>query len=160
MKECLLDNVDIIEIGGGYGGLCFFIRKLASLFELTVRSYTIFDLEEPSKLQKKYLENMGYFDTNFRSENLQKNSFLISNYAFSGIPMYLQKQYTNNVLNPYTSHGFLAWNLIDVYAFVADKNISIEPEVQSTGIKNKYVRFKPFEFNGQSGQDLKHGLYQ
>ena len=125
MKECKLNNIDIIEIGGGYGGLCFFIYKLAFMFDITINTYSIFDLEMPLILQKKYLEKNNIVNVNFVNltniTNLNKNSFLISNYAFSEISMDLQKQYTEQVLNPYTSHGFLTWNFIDVYNFIDDK---------------------------------------
>jgi hypothetical protein len=148
MKACMLKNVDIIEIGGGYGGLCFFLHKLAGLFEITIDSYSIFDLEEPSLLQKKYLEGLGIVaNMNFLHidsvKNLKKNSFLVSNYAFSEISMDLQKRYTADVLNPYTSHGFLAWNFIDMYNFIDNKKISVEREYPSSAPNNRYVRFQP-----------------
>ena len=44
MKKHKLNNIDIIEIGCGYGGLCFFIHKIAPLYEININSYTIFDL--------------------------------------------------------------------------------------------------------------------
>ena len=146
MKECKLNNIDIIEIGGGYGGLCFFIYKLAFMFDITINTYSIFDLEMPLILQKKYLEKNNIANVNFVNltniTNLNKNSFLISNYAFSEISMDLQKQYTEQVLNPYTSHGFLTWNFIDVYNFIDDKYVIVENEYPSTG-NNKYIWFKP-----------------
>ena len=57
MKDCNLNNVDIVEIGGGYGGLCFFLHKLSYLFSININSYSMFDLQQPLLLQKKYLEN-------------------------------------------------------------------------------------------------------
>ena len=56
MIKTNLNNIDIVEIGGGYGGLCLFLYKLSTLFNITINSYSIFDLNEPMKLQKKYLE--------------------------------------------------------------------------------------------------------
>jgi putative sugar O-methyltransferase len=147
MKECELRNIDIIEIGGGYGGLCLFLYKLSPLFNIDIHSYSIFDLPEPLELQKKYLENVNIDNVNFMEldniKNLNKNSFLISNYAFSEISMDIQKKYTNHVLNPYTSHGFLTWNFINTYQFIDNKYITIENEYPSTSVNNKYVRFKP-----------------
>jgi len=147
MKECNLNNIDVIEIGGGYGGLCFFIYKLAHLFDITINTYSIFDLQMPLILQQKYLENLSIHNINYvtldNMKNLKYNSFLISNYAFSEISLDLQKQYTNHVLNPYVSYGFLAWNFIDVYEFIDNKNITIEAEYPLTYRTNKYVRFSP-----------------
>ena len=54
-----LKTIDFIEIGGGYGGLILFIHNLASLFKVTVKSYTLFDLNDALKLQNKYLALHG-----------------------------------------------------------------------------------------------------
>lgn len=147
MKECMLNNIDVIEIGGGYGGLCFYIHKLAHLFDITINTYSMFDLQMPLVLQQKYLENLNIHNINCveldNIKNLKDNSFLISNYAFSEISLELQKEYTSHVLNPYVSHGFLAWNFIGVYDFIDNKNITIEAEYPLTYRTNKYVRFSP-----------------
>jgi len=147
MSECMLTTVDVIEIGGGYGGLCFFIHKLAGIFNITIKTYTMFDLPMPLLLQKKYLQKLNINNVNAvhldNIQQLNKNSFLISNYAFSEISMDLQQKYTTQVLNPYTSHGFLTWNMIDIYEFVHNKHITKEPELPLTGENNFYVRFSP-----------------
>ena len=54
MQDNMLNNIDIIEIGGGYGGLCFYMYNIAPLFNITINTYSIFDLNMPLKLQKKY----------------------------------------------------------------------------------------------------------
>lgn len=142
-----LNDIDFIEIGGGYGGLCFFISNLSSLFNIRIKSYAIFDLLQASLLQKKYLEaleinNIQYYQLdNFN--NLYINSFLISNYAFSEISKELQIKYTNNILNPYTSYGFLTWNFIDVYDFIANSKITKEIEYPLSCNNNYYVKFSP-----------------
>ena len=51
-KKLNIKNIDIIEIGGGYGGLSFFINNLSYLFNFKIKSYTIFDLPSVSILQK------------------------------------------------------------------------------------------------------------
>jgi hypothetical protein len=149
MNECMINTIDIIEIGGGYGGLCFFINKLSKLFNITINTYTIFDLDEPLKLQRKYLEIFNINNLTFTNINnfndLKENSFLVSTYAFSEIPFNLQVEYTNKILNPYISHGFIAWNHIDVYKFIDNKIITEEIEFPLTGKFNKYVRFKPLK---------------
>jgi translation elongation factor P/translation initiation factor 5A len=120
-----MNNINIIEIGGGYGGLCFYIYKMACFFNITIKTYNIFDLPEPMALQKKYLHAHGFENVNFmnlddfenvklssstscdeESLKLPKDCFLVSNYAYSEISMDLQKKYTKYVLNPYVSHGF------------------------------------------------------
>ena len=48
------DLKKIVEIGGGYGGLCRSINCLCDFEE-----YHIYDLESCGKLQKKYLSNFN-----------------------------------------------------------------------------------------------------
>ena len=124
-----LNNLNIIEIGGGYGGLCFFINRLSAYFNININSYIIFDLLEASQLQSRYLNNLkinnfsvGQID-NFKDVN--ENSFLISNYAFSEISIELQKEYTSKILNPYVSNGIICWNHIPLYEFI-NKKIDID----------------------------------
>ena len=54
MKKENMNDIDIIEIGGGYGGLCYFLNKMCSLFDITIKSYSIFDLKLASQLQEKF----------------------------------------------------------------------------------------------------------
>lgn len=129
MKQNNMDNIDIIEIGCGYGGLCYFLNKLSSLFDINIKSYTCFDLLLASQLQQKYL---GHFDIKqvkcYQLDNfdkLNKNSFLISNYAFSEISTDIQKEYINNVINPYINNGFVLWNHMPLYQFI-NKKLNIE----------------------------------
>lgn len=155
MKENNLNNLDIIEIGGGYGGLCFFIYNLASLFNLNINSYVIFDLVAPTKLQKKYLDALDInkveclvLDDENSLKNLKKDSFLISNYALSELTKEISRKYSSLVINPYTSYGFLTWNFhhISYYDFVDNKEIKTIDEYPATGDdinKNYYIYYKP-----------------
>ena len=150
MQKHNLNNIDIIEIGGGYGGLSFYLHNMSRLFNITIKSYTIFDLPDISKLQKVYLEALNADnDMNFYQidnyKDLKPNSFLIANYSYSEIAMHLQKEYTKKILNPYVSYGFLVWNFIPIYDFIDNKIISTELEVPDTsGNKtNYYVTFIP-----------------
>jgi hypothetical protein len=145
-KKCSLNELNIIEIGGGYGGLSLFLHKLAYLFEINLKSYTIFDLPEALLLQKKYLElhNITIETFNIKDNfNLNKNSFLISNYAYSEINDEYRNLYTEKVLNPYTSHGFLTWNFIKIYNFIENKEIITEDEHPLTNPLNYYIYYKP-----------------
>jgi hypothetical protein len=139
-----LTDIDFVEIGGGYGGLAFFLYKLAKIYNITIKSYIIFDLPEPMILQKKYL-NLHNIDINtlniYDDININKNSFLISNYAYSEISHDLQQLYTNKVINPYISHGFMVWNFIEFYNFCDNKNFIKENEYPLTGTNNYYIYF-------------------
>ena len=147
MIKCNINETDIIEIGGGYGGLCLFILKIAPLMNIKIKSYTIFDLDEPLILQKKYLESHGCNDIKYyhlkNFGELQKNSFLVSTFAFSEIPSIIQQEYTSKILNIYVSSGFIAWNNIPLYKFIEGCNIENrveEPLTNPSGF-NKYVFF-------------------
>jgi len=146
MKKYNLNNIDIIEIGGGYGGLCFFVHNIAPLYEININSYTIVDLLEPSLLQEKYLNALNIDNVQFYQidnfKNLKNNSFLISNYALSELTKELQNEYTEKIINPYTKFGFLAWNFIPVYNFV--ENSIIEENSQYRELEGEcYVRYYP-----------------
>ena len=151
VRKCNLNNINFVEIGGGYGGLCFFIYSLSEIFDIKINSYTMFDLPDVCKLQEKYLDllNIDAATAQLNTDiNLSPDSFLISNYAFSEISSGLQRQYTEQVLNPFISHGFLAWNGIDLYSFIDDKDITSTPEKPQTGSKNLYVYVEPKKKQG------------
>ena len=77
-----LNNMRIVEIGGGYGGQCLILSKLFSL-----GSYTIIDLPGPLELTKKYLEALGVMNVQYvPSDSVSKMApydLFLSNYAFS-----------------------------------------------------------------------------
>jgi len=146
IKEMLLDDINFVEIGGGYGGLAFFIHNLAPIFNIKIKSYTMFDLPEATVLQKTYLNlfniniDIGQLD---KCSNLSKDSFLISNYAYSEISRDFQNKYTEEVLNKYITYGFLTWNSPDIHNFI-NKDIIKIPETPRTGQWNYYIYIKPF----------------
>jgi len=145
-----LNNLNIIEIGGGYGGLCFIMRKIFDLLNVNISSYTIFDRIEASLLQKKYLDNLET-DVNVcqidNMNNIKNNSVLISSYAFSEIPDNLQDQYIKEIFNPYVDYSFIIWNNIPVYnlnedKYIVDKEFE-KPQTSGGKQKNYYVYLIP-----------------
>ena len=72
----------IVEIGGGYGGLC----KVLSSF-IKFEQYLLLDLEECNLLSRKYLSHFDLPTLSYRSEEIdeidENFDLLISNYAFS-----------------------------------------------------------------------------
>lgn len=92
--ECEINK--IVEIGGGYGGLCKTISCLCDFDE-----YHIYDMEPASKLQKKYLSNFDVGDkvfTHSTPEKIDNVDLLISNYAYSELNLELQNAYYENVI--------------------------------------------------------------
>jgi hypothetical protein len=139
-NELGLKTLDIIEIGGGYGGLCFFLKNMCHIYSVNIASYVIYDLPEAESLQSKYLE---YHDLRLsEKQTLKGEHFLISNYAFSELPEPIRKTYEKEVINPFCSFGFLAWNGCEFYRFVDDKDFLIEEEKPQTHPNNRYIYFK------------------
>lgn len=139
--------IRIVEVGGGYGGLCLAINHCLKFFpELKIAEYTIIDLENPSKLQQLYLSKHDlaypckFLDAKNFGAEIEENDtpiFLISNYCFSEIPVPLQERY-QAVLFPKVKHGFITWNT-PLRGF--GKAVTIEEEYPKTGPLNFYVKF-------------------
>jgi len=84
----------IVEIGGGYGGLCKTISCLCDFDE-----YHIYDIEPASKLQEKYLSKFGVKAVHHSvPEETKDIDLVISNYAYSELGENLQDLYYNNVI--------------------------------------------------------------
>ncbi len=109
-----LNNLNIVEIGGGYGGQCKIIYDY-----FTPKSYRIFDLKEVTLLQKKYLSHFGLNDILF-SSNLDNDFYnidlVISNYAISEMTNKYQHRYYNNVISNSTN-GYITSNVKELAFF-------------------------------------------
>jgi len=144
-KTFTLPSYKLVEVGGGYGGLCLAIQTLAPHYTVTLESYTILDLPAPSRLQEKYLTlhtlpaPVSFVNAETFGATLPgQDYFIISNYCFSEISFEFQKRYIETLF-PKVSHGFMAWNMIPTYFFGFP--IREEEEVPKTGPFNKYVYF-------------------
>jgi hypothetical protein len=89
---------NVVEIGGGYGGLCFVYDRIIGF-----KKYHIYDLPEVNELSKKYLSNFTDFSGGTSASTLdggdQENyDLLISNYALSELSRNLQIEYIHRVL--------------------------------------------------------------
>lgn len=133
-----LDNMNIVEIGAGNGGQCNIISKFFSY-----KSYTIVDLPDVTKLQKKCLSILGTPNVTFKTmEELDDIDYdmVISNYAFSEIPMDLREVYIKKVLSKSTC-GYLTMNdggETKLEERLPNKQIEIFEEVPKTG-PNNYI---------------------
>ena len=105
-----LFNLDILEVGGGYGGQCNIIKH----FFQDVK-YSIYDLPEPLMLTEKFL---NCFD---RSANLcnaleeikeSECDIFISNYALSELNQEIQDEYLDKII-PNSNHGYITYNRFD-----------------------------------------------
>jgi hypothetical protein len=102
--------LDIVEIGGGYGGLCFWLYVLNPE---QINQYTIIDLPVANQLQQRCLSELGVTaKTVSEPHHIQKGKaplFVISNYGYSEFNEYFQKLYRDTVL-AIADGGFMIWN--------------------------------------------------
>lgn len=103
-----LNNLNIIEIGGGYGGQCKIISDVFSY-----QSYVIVDLDVVLALTQKYLtklnvKNVKCLDPNDLSDD-KMYDLVISNYAFSECIRSVQDDYIDKILNR-SRRGYITYN--------------------------------------------------
>jgi hypothetical protein len=155
IRKCYPDGkpVDIVEVGGGYGGLCMAILHNAYMLGIVVRSYTIIDLKEVTELQKmvhdrlsflgvRYLD-ANHFGAEFANDASSRNgnTYIVSNYCYSEISQSLQAEY-RRVLFPSISHGFMVWNSsVQPNSENLPFQFTTETERPLTGEHNKFVYF-------------------
>jgi hypothetical protein len=141
----LKDEISIVELGGGYGGLYLCIDYMSKFYNVKIKKYTIIDLVCAISLQSVYVSKfqtkipLQLLDSNNYGSELSstENLCLISCYCFSEIDMTHQRKYIETLF-PHVSHGFIVWNNIPVYNFGFKLNISFEPFTEHS---NRYVYF-------------------
>lgn len=145
MQSLGLKEVSIVELGCGYGGLFLALQHYAPKLGIQIKKYGFIDLEHIEELQKKYLSfhnltiPVEFYDcSQFGADIKETDLFLISNYCFSEISTEFQQKY-KEFLFPKCSHGFIAWNMIDIYDI--GKKVRVMDEIPKTGPKNKFVYF-------------------
>jgi len=114
-----LSKLNIVEIGGGYGGQCKIIYNYCS-----PESYTIIDLHEPVKLTKKYLGRFGINKIIYKTplDDIEGNYDLcISNYAFSEFDRKYQNLYAEKIINK-SDMGYMICN------FFGKNNMKDKPD--------------------------------
>lgn len=99
---------NFIEIGAGYGGQASILEEF---FEISL--YGIYDLEEAQDLMSMYLSRISKLDKikMFSLDHSEEPiwNLAISNYAFSELPVELQKEYIEKVLSK-SERGYLIMN--------------------------------------------------
>lgn len=147
IQQSKLNSVDILEIGGGYGGQCKMVVDLSPLFDININSYTLIDLYWPNELQRKYLESLGYTDKikYFSYEELRDDdvkippfNYLISIYALGEFMPEVQQFYVDKMVSfPY---HYLVWNTPQIHErfLLSD----IEEERPRTGPFNVLIKSK------------------
>lgn len=146
LKSLSLNPIDIVEVGGGYGGLCLCINYFSKLYDVKINSYTIIDLPDANELQSLYLENfkldypVSFSSSNFFGSDIETdNLFLISNFCFSELPTEYRNKYMYNLFSKVVN-GFMAWNMIPVYNFGFNIIINTK-EIHTDSSTNRYIYF-------------------
>ena len=136
----------VIEIGGGYGGLC----RALSVFGWS--TYDIIDLKDPLALAKTYLDkyelNVSYHEpTPTLSADL-----LISNYALSECDEYLQTEYFYNVIknckNCYITHNTTYKPFYQTFLKMCEPIFNIEIIDEPISDTNSKILFMKRKDNG------------
>lgn len=104
-----LDDLDIVEIGGGYGGQCKVIHDV-----FTPRSYTIIDLPDALALSEKYLTGFRINARYRQPDSLTKTHYdlCISNYAFTEFNKEHQLRYSEQIIKN-SDKGYITCNFVD-----------------------------------------------
>lgn len=131
--------VDIVEIGGAYGGLCYCIKS----FYKNIGEYSMVEFNLILELQKKCL---GALNTEFTpisvTSGITKKEnplFCISNYGYSEFNEKYQEYYKENIISKCDA-GFMVWNnWSGIYPFT-DLPMKVEPE-RPCYCPNKFIYF-------------------
>ena len=138
------DIKNIVEIGGGYGGLC---KTMNVIFDYD--NYILLDLPEANKLSKKYTDKFSKLNGKVSQlsldelDEIENIDLVISNYAFSECSHSAQMKYYDDVISN-SKYFYMVYNNItggnmnsnNFFDFASRKfNILTEEEIRS-GHKN------------------------
>jgi hypothetical protein len=105
-----LDDLDICEIGVGYGGQC---RIIHAYFKPA--SYTLLDIGPALALARRFLEHYAQPRLLFfhSMEEMESRAYdlVMSNYAFTELPRSIQESYLQRVILR-SSRGYITYNEI------------------------------------------------
>lgn len=135
-----LSSLNILEIGGGYGGQCKILNDIEGF-----SSYTIVDLPECTPLIAKYLNCHQLTNTKcIDSVNVKEEmhcDLLISNYAFSELDKIDQLNYINLIID-FAPMGYMTYNL-DPSAFNNINSLTVDEVRAALSSKNRTVKVEP-----------------
>lgn len=137
-------DLNIIEIGGGYGGLCFYIKNIIKNINI---NYTIIDLPNANKIQSYYLQKQNInvqliscFDIDKLKEI--KYDLVISNYCLSELGENNKKEYLEKIVRNCEKHFFI-WNVLSVEGLdLLSYEIENERPQTNRKILNKFIYSK------------------
>jgi putative sugar O-methyltransferase len=107
----------IVEVGGGYGGLCKVLSTVCEFDE-----YILIDLPEVSALQRKYIDQFPDLKDKVKCipcteyEEIADIDLFISNYALSECSLEVQMEYYDKLVTN-TKFAYLIYNLVNFNDF-------------------------------------------
>jgi len=112
-RNIFSDDLNIYEIGAGYGGECKIFNDYAmSIYSKPLSNWSVFDLPSSFSLIKKFLNRFGY-KAGFQSlddvSGSDRLSLVMSNAALSEMRGALLEKYMNNCVS-HASHGYFITN--------------------------------------------------
>lgn len=114
--EKKLDNIEFIEIGGGYGGQCVILHELFRIFNIHVTKYKLIDLDNVVQFQHKYVKAFQMQNDcefipfeSYKEHTFSKDSYLLSSYCLSELTDDTRKDYYENLVQQ-IPHGLVIWN--------------------------------------------------
>ncbi len=126
-----VDNLDICEIGVGYGGQC---RIINAYFKPA--TYCLIDIQPALSLAQRFLDNYILHSTlNYKTMNeLGRKGYdlVISNYAFTELPRAIQDIYLEKVILT-SQRGYITYNEItpiEWNSYKLDELINLIPGAQ------------------------------
>jgi putative sugar O-methyltransferase len=113
-------EIRIVEIGGGYGGMCAILNCIAKYRKIKIDSYAIYDLKGVQEFQNHYLKkinqstDIGIKSVDFLdSSNLdlftESYNYVTSFYALGEFDEETKYNYINKVISK-IKNGFILWN--------------------------------------------------
>ena len=126
-----LTDYNLVEIGGGYGGL---VRVLTELY--VFKSIKMFDLPEALKLQKKYLNEFDINVETYTHEdefNIDKKTLVISNYAWCECDIPTRQLYVDEIISKCELGYMVVYDVnIDKELMSLDGEKFLEKEILNT----------------------------
>ena len=141
-----LDDMNICEIGCGYGGQC---KILHSAFN--IKNYTMIDLPESLGLAVKYLKESDIKPMTYSISELEKlkntsYDLVLSNYMFSETSSIYQKSYLNNIIKN-SKNGLLICNFISDKMNIKSFNLNnLKYRLLDIGKKVQIIDENPLTF--------------
>lgn len=114
----------VVEIGCGFGGQSIILDRLAK-----IHSYTFIDIWQVNLLIRAFVESIGVsfdYSTSTISDSVCRRDgwdMAISNYAYSELPLALQRRYYQAILSRSTS-GYMTMNSGEKGSFGSISNLS------------------------------------